>query len=794
LTSGSTWLPPAIAVGGLGFAWFLWWALQGEEQRQLRSLAEVEARNAALTLERTIMAPVRLFIRVAERHAPKLRATGAWDLELSGLEASAWIDRDGKVLWRVPPEASDELIASDLASSEPDREAVLAAKLTAKPAATQSTKTPSGDSVFRILVPFSENGELQGFVAGAFSGDTLHRLVLASPVARGWAFTVSEPGRELYRSGQPADGRWFAEGQAFVLNTRRIVRAAPTRELIERLRSPLPPVVLAAASVISVLLAIAVGLAQSARRRAREAESDVAARKQAEALAAKSEEQYRLLFEAHPQPMWVYDQETLAFLAVNSAALRHYGFSREEFLGMTLREIRPADEVKVLDEFVARRRRERDRDAFHSPRVWKHRKKDGTLIDVEISGSPLEFQGREAWLVQATDVTEKKRLETQLLQSQKMESVGRLAGGIAHDFNNLLGVIGGYAELLERDIAPERAGHGRLLEIQKAAQRAAALTRQLLAFSRKQVLEPKVLDFNEVVANIEKMLRRLIGEDIQLITVLDERIPRVKVDPGQIEQVIVNLAVNARDAMPSGGKLIIETGSEELDQNYVRTRPDARAGPHVMLAVSDTGQGMDAQTLSQIFEPFFTTKESGKGTGLGLATVHGIVRQSGGHVMVYSEPGRGTTFKIYLPAHSEEAQAPGAPEERLEPAPHGSEAVLVVEDEVALRVIISEILEAAGYEVLEAAGPEEATAIARSHTERIALILTDVILPRMSGRQLVDELRAAHPEARVLFMSGYTDDAIGHHGILEAGVHFLQKPFASDKLLRKLREILDAAS
>jgi two-component system cell cycle sensor histidine kinase/response regulator CckA len=521
--------------------------------------------------------------------------------------------------------------------------------------------------------------------------------------------------------------------------------------------------------------------------------SDVTALKQTELKLEASEEQYRLLFDRNPQPMWVYDDETRHFLAVNDAAVAHYGYSRDEFLAMTLRDIRPPEEVPILDEFAAARRQSRPGAAFRSDRVWKHRKKDGTLMDVKIAVSPIPFTGRAASLVLATDVTEEKRLEAQLRQSQKMESVGRLAGGVAHDFNNLLGVITGYGELLQREIGPGHPAFGRVTEIRKAAERAAGLTRQLLAFSRKQVLEPKVLDLNVVVSETEKMLRRLIGEDIQLITVFDEALGLVKADPGQIEQVIVNLVVNARDAMPEGGKLIVETANVDLDESYTRSRPDAVAGRHVMVAVSDTGHGMDAQVLSHLFEPFFTTKGPGKGTGLGLATVHGIVRQSGGHVSAYSEIGRGTTFKVYLPRRDEPQEAASEAVETSAPASLGSETILLVEDEPSLRVMISEILEAAGYEVLEGPTPEEALAAAGAHGGPIALMLTDVILPRMSGVQVAEALRSSRPETRVLFMSGYTDDAIGHHGILQAGTQFLQKPFTTESLLHKVRDILDTA-
>jgi len=413
------------------------------------------------------------------------------------------------------------------------------------------------------------------------------------------------------------------------------------------------------------------------------------------------------------------------------------------------------------------------------------------VVTVDVSGSLVRLGDESRVLAILRDVSERQRLEAQLLQSQKMESVGRLAGGVAHDFNNLLGVITGYGDLLLHEIGPGHPSHRRVVEIRKAADRAASLTRQLLAFSRKQVLQLRVLDLNAVVAGIEPMLRRLIGEHIELITALDNGVGRVKADLGQMEQVIANLAVNARDAMPRGGKLLIETGNVELDAVYAATRADARPGPHVMLAVSDTGHGMDAEVLGHMFEPFYTTKAPGLGTGLGLATVYGIVRQLGGQVMVYSEVERGTSFKIYLPrleAAADQLQVAAA----AGPPPGGTETVLLVEDEPALRVLVEEILTKGGYHVLQNEKPEAALALAASHGGAIDLVLTDVIMPNMSGRQMADALRLGRPGIRVLFMSGYTDDAISHHGILEPGTHFLEKPFTADGLLRKIREVLEA--
>ena len=494
---------------------------------------------------------------------------------------------------------------------------------------------------------------------------------------------------------------------------------------------------------------------------------------------------YRALMEQANDAILILDLSGL-ILEANREAERLFGRSRAQITG------RSYDDFVVPEEREesARRRSQLRKDGTVRV-VGRHMERaGGTVVSVDVSGSLVRMGEESRILAILRDVTERQRLEALLLQSQKMESVGRLAGGVAHDFNNLLGVITGYGDLLLREIGEGHPSHKRVVEIRKAADRAAALTRQLLAFSRKQVLHLRVLDLNGVVSGIETMLRRLIGEHIELITVRQPGLGRVKADPGQVEQVIANLVVNARDAMPNGGKLIIETGNVELDDLYAAARPDARPGPHVMLAVSDTGHGMDAETLSHMFEPFFTTKGLGQGTGLGLSTVYGIVRQVGGQVMVYSEPGRGTSFKIYLPRleqETDDAPAPALPG----PAPKGSETVLLVEDEHALRVLIHEVLRGAGYRILQGATPEEALAVAAGHAGSIDLVLTDVILPSMSGRQMADALRVLRPETRALFMSGYTDDAISHHGILESGTHFMEKPFTSDALLRKVREVLD---
>jgi two-component system cell cycle sensor histidine kinase/response regulator CckA len=418
-------------------------------------------------------------------------------------------------------------------------------------------------------------------------------------------------------------------------------------------------------------------------------------------------------------------------------------------------------------------------------------RRDGREIPVELAITPMRLEG--AWLFSAfvRDISERHLLESQLRQAQKMEAVGRLAGGIAHDFNNLLTAVLGSVDLVLDELGPEAPARGDVEEIRKAALRAGELTRQLLAFSRQQVLAPRVLDLNALVANMGKLLRRLIGEDVELRTALAPDLGAVKADPGQLEQVIANLVVNARDAMPEGGRLTVETANAELDKDYADQHFPVPPGSYVLLAVSDTGTGMDPETKSRIFEPFFTTKEQGKGTGLGLATVYGVVKQSGGYIWVYSEPGQGTAFKIYLP-RVREAPEPARPS----PAPaaplRGSETLLLVEDDEMVRHLVSRMLKSRGYTVLTAADGTDTLRQLESHRGPIDLLITDVVMPGMSGREVALRVATLQPQVKVLYLSGYTDDAIVRHGVLEPGISFLQKPFSADALARKVREVLDA--
>jgi len=497
-----------------------------------------------------------------------------------------------------------------------------------------------------------------------------------------------------------------------------------------------------------------------------------------------SEAKYRRLFEGNPEAMFVYDAASLRFLAVNEAAVRRYGYSREEFLGMSLLDIRPEEEIDRLREVLAHYRGGTARATG-----LRHRSRDGRQIDVEVTFDDIDFAGRPARLAVVEDVTDRKRLEEQLRQAQKMEAVGQLAGGIAHDFNNLLTAIVGYATLLDRSLPPDTDVREEVHEIIGAARRAANLTHQLLAFSRKQVLRPTVLDVNQVVRDMERILQRVIGEHIALHTKLEPDLAFVLADASQLEQVIMNLAVNARDAMPAGGRITIETANVPLDAELAQVHPEAGQGTQVLLAVSDTGLGMTPDVKAHLFEPFFTTKEVGKGTGLGLATVYGIVRQSGGLIAVDSEPGRGTRFRIYFPsAESTIAVSRTAPPE---PAVVGTGTVLLVEDEPGVRHLARDVLSRYGYRVIEAADGAEALRLVAGQEATVDLLLTDVVMPGMSGAELARRFRERRPDVRVLYASGYADDAVGSLGVPNEGAPFLQKPFEPDDLVRRVREVLE---
>ncbi|HVI80775.1 MAG TPA: PAS domain S-box protein, partial [Candidatus Acidoferrum sp.] len=517
---------------------------------------------------------------------------------------------------------------------------------------------------------------------------------------------------------------------------------------------------------------------------------DITDRKRAEEEIRNSQRKLRIHFDNTPLAVVEWD---LHFRVTdwNPSAERIFGYSRAEAIGQHASFIVPPQYRDHVDNIWQALISQRGGERSTNDNVTK----SGRTISCEWYNTPLiDDSGKVlgvASLVQ--DMTERVTLEERLRQSQKMEAVGRLAGGVAHDFNNLLTVILGYAQLLADGVP-----HGTRLTdsteaIKTAAEKAAGITRQLLAFSRKQVLSPRVISLNDILLNLDSLLRRLIGEDVEVMTVPAADLGRVKADPSQLEQVIMNLALNARDAMPNGGNLTLETANTYLDESYAHQHQPVVPGRYVMLAVSDTGEGMNAETQARIFEPFYTTKEVGKGTGLGLSMVYGIIKQSGGYIWVYSEPNRGTTFKVYLPRVDQPPEA-GAIETTGNRVLRGTETILLVEDDEQIRQLSSSVLAHCGYNVLVAGTPEQALELCKANQDKIRLLVTDVVMPRMNGKQLADQILKSCPDLKVLYVSGYTNNAIVHYGVLESGLHFLAKPFTLSALVAKVREVLDTAA
>ena len=528
--------------------------------------------------------------------------------------------------------------------------------------------------------------------------------------------------------------------------------------------------------------------------------ADITERKRAQEALRRSRARYRMLFEqwqriaelyrtlldASPDPIVVYDIEGIPTY-LNSAFTNVFGRTIEELQGKRIDFVPDEnwpETYRMIDDVLHGR-------SFSNVETKRYNN-EGNIIDVSISGAAyFDEHGKVAGsVIQLRDITEYKRMEEQLRQAAKMEAIGKLAGGVAHDFNNLLTAMMGYSHMLMRQLPDDGPQQDTIARIIRATERAADVTRKLLAFGRKQLLEVKTIDLNSLIRDLEHMLQGLMGEHIDLVTRLEADLGCVKADPGQIEQIILNLVVNARDAMPGGGRLSIETSNVTSGDQLGRSEVWSTMGPHVMVSVSDTGLGMNSETMSKIFDPFFTTKDKGVGTGLGLSTVYGIVKQHNGQIIVDSKPGKGTTFNVFLPRIEEQAEAT---EEAVifRQQPLGTETVLVVEDEAIVRDLACEMLGMLGYHTLMACHPKEALELCRHHTGHIDLVLTDVVLPEMDGKSMFNEIAFHRPGIKALFMSGYTDNAIGRHGVLEQGMHFMPKPFSVDTLARKVREVLD---
>src|SRR6267154_1698264 len=518
---------------------------------------------------------------------------------------------------------------------------------------------------------------------------------------------------------------------------------------------------------------------------------DITERVSAQRARAEAEIKYRMLVEQVAAISYIAELGVKGqWLYVSPQVETMFGYSVDEWLSTSREWIR---HIPVEDHPIVNAAEEASSRGEPFQAEYRITRKDGEIIWV--SDTAVVVRGSDSHPVMEgliVDITDRKMLENQLLQARKMEAVGRLAGGVAHDFNNLLTIIKGYVEMAIQRCLDRPELHSDIRRIEDAADRAVTLVRQLLAFSRKQVLRPKILDLNAIVMNLDQLLRRLMSENIEMKTFVSKEVGAIKADPGQIEQVVMNLVVNARDALPSGGRILIETSNVDLDSTYTRDHAVVRPGSYVMLAVSDTGVGMSADTVAHIFEPFYTTKESGRGTGLGLSTVYGIVKQSEGYIWVYSETGRGSTFKVYLPRVDEPAEA--LPAGKVPAANQsGSETILLVEDQPQVRELAQMVLAGKGYTVVVAATPEEAERVCAQRVRGIHLLLTDVIMPGVSGRELAKRLTARQPNMRVLYMSGYTFNVIAQGGMLEDGVAFLQKPFTPSTLAEKVREILDRA-
>ncbi|MBN1946046.1 MAG: transporter substrate-binding domain-containing protein [Bradymonadales bacterium] len=642
--------------------------------------------------------------------------------------------------------------------------------------------TESFQDAFRL----AQTGSVDAAISNHFYGDTFYRDYGLEKSG-----IVFQPVSLYYATAEGAHADWL-EAIDGHLSEWRSQADSPYYTALERWldrppKSFVPNYLLWVVATTLGLLALASGLVYLLRRQVKARTGHLAESEQRYRLLAQnlkdSEAKVRAIYQGLPIPTFVWSTRDAGFVLAdcNAAALALTKGEAERWIGQPIETVH-ADGDELIGAVK---------------RCFQQR----SSLKIEITH---QFSGRDTprvltvtcgivppdmVLVQIEDVTEQRQIEEQFRLSQRLEAIGQLAGGVAHDFNNLLTVISISAELAMENLDPQHPVREEIQEILATSSRASTLASQLLAFSRKQVLEPQLLDLNLLIRDAERMLRRLVSEDIEIKVILAESLGSVRADPGQLEQVLLNLVVNSRDAMPSGGKLTIETANVELDQGYAERHVGVESGPYVRLSVSDTGSGMDAQTCSLIFDPFFTTKEKGKGTGLGLCMAYGIVKQSGGHIWVYSEPGQGTTFKIYLPRVDLPATS-----DRVEPPAVTStrhETVLVVEDDERMRVIAQRILRKAGYEVLSAANGAEALEICERPGAVVHLVLTDVVMPRMNGKQLADRLAETCPQTKVLFMSGYPDDAIFHHGVLDSGIHFISKPFSAAKLTRKIQELLD---
>jgi len=840
--SGSRLLP--WGAGSLVFLIAVWLAyeLYDTERRQLQRHIEL----ATGRISSDVSSAMADRLRALERLARLADLRGGWTAQdwetetalslrdLPGLVALTWLGADRRPI-RLAPEPGNPLREFPTQLEEALDAVITAATHTARPSLGTVTILPNGSRAI-LGAAATGNGRPSGWMVAVFDPKLLLDSVLARSIAAGFVIEVSEGDRLVYRSPGHTSFReqaWAREASVPVGGRRWSIRVWPRENWVTQRWLVLPYIVAGLGLAIAALLGLSIHWADAARRRAQEAEAinrelerEIRERKQAqeelarahemleervrertaelarvnEALRAEilerqrteetlraSEERYRNLFDSATDMVYTHDLQG-RFTSINRAAERITGYTREEALRLTIADVVVPEHLELARQMIVRKLGGEVSTVYELAILTK----EGRRLLVEVSSHLMFEDGKPVGVLGiAREITERKRLEEQLRQSQKIEAIGRLAGGIAHDFNNLLTIIGAYSHMLLMDLPAEHPVRSYAQEILAAAERASALTDRLLAFSRRQVVQPVLVDLNEVIRNLAGLLRRMVGEDIELVTNLAPDLGKVRADPTQLEQVIMNLVINSRDAMPGGGQVTLETANLVVE----RAEPGGIGpGSWTVLRVRDTGHGMDAETQSHLFEPFFTTKSPGKGTGLGLSIVYGIVKQSGGEIAVQSEVGKGTVFTICLPhAGAAPAAEPAVQEAAPETASGTGETILLVEDEPGVRKLVRQMLVQQGYQVLEAGSGPEALALVERHPGRIDLLLTDVVMPQINGRELAEQLQSLRPGIKLIYMTGYTEDAVVRHGVVTAGVVCLQKPFLPDTLARKVREVLDRA-
>ncbi len=815
-SDGPRWLPGSVGIGLLAISVVLSQTMKVHDRARAKQtfaqegerVKEEFAANRAprTTLLLTMAADWRRWGKPTEE---------AWQVQAHrilaaapSIEFLAWVDPEFVIRWFAARPASPWRKPPDLAGMAGWHAGLTEVRDHRRAKTIASLPLPEGGKGFLVAFPLFHGKESQGAFLGLLRAQE-YLESLFHYIAPHYALALFDGEEEVYSRGDvhsPLAREWAIEETIDLQGKTWRLLLWPTAEQLAKELSPFPSLVFGGGLLMTLLVSGMVYLAQAARHRAgrleavnRELQEEIAARKQAEQILQRSESRLRLVWSESADGMRLTSKEGTVLL-VNDAYCRLVGKPREAIEGCLL------SDVYVEDQRDHNLRTYRARFASRAvePRFEKElRLWDGRKVWVEVTTSFLSNEGSPPVLLSIyRDISERKRAEEslrqaeeQLRQALKMEAIGRLAGGVAHDFNNLLTIVTGYGELLLARLGPRDPLRDPVEAIKKAGDRAAALTRQLLAFSRKQIFQVRVVDLNGIVTDIGKMLRRLIGEDIELVLALSTGPLLVRVDPGQIEQVLMNLAVNARDAMPDGGRLTIRTAPVLLDEKFLAGKPEILPGAYFLLSVQDTGVGMAASTREHLFEPFFTTKEVGKGTGLGLAMAYGVIKQSGGHIEVESEPGKGATFRIYLPRAEEAAPVQGEKSgASIATLPRGTETVLLAEDEDSVRALARKLLQASGYTVLEAQTGGEALQLCERHSGPIHLLVSDVIMPGLNGRQLADRIAARRSGIKVLFVSGYSDEVLGQKGLLEAGTTLLKKPFTAAALARTVRQVLDGGT